>query len=194
MRFALVLCLGGLLFAQTGFATAIEGDPAAGRKKAGQCRTCHGINGYAQIPIAPHIGGEPVSYLKSQLEAFRSGARFNEMMSVVVKNLSDQDIADLAVWFASQEVEAKLPVGIRADAAPENCVDCHGANGIATLENAPNLAAESVVYLETQLKAFRSGKRKNETMSGIAGGLSDKEIRSFSEWYSAMEITIEPPQ
>lgn len=192
MRLALLLGLGGIFFAQTAYGASVEGYPASGRSKASQCRTCHGLNGYAQIPVAPHIGGESVSYLMAQLKAFRSGERVNEMMSVVAKNLSDQDIADLAAWYASQNADAELPAGINADAAPSACTACHGANGIAVVENAPNLAAESVIYLETQLKAFRSGKRTSEIMSSIAEGLSDEEIRNVSEWYSAIELTIEP--
>jgi cytochrome c553 len=194
MQLGLLLGLGGIFFAQTGYAAGVEGDPAAGRGKAGQCRTCHGIDGYARIPVAPHIGGEPASYLAAQLEAFRSGERVSEMMSVVARNLSDEDIADLVAWYASQKADASLPAGVSADAAPGPCVACHGANGIATVENAPNLAAESVLYLETQLKAFRSGKRPSEIMSGIAEGLSDEEIRNFAEWYSVVELTIEPAQ
>lgn len=192
MRLALILGLGGILFAQTVCAAGADGDPAAGRRKAVQCRTCHGIDGYASIPIAPHIGGESAGYLAAQLEAFRSGARVNEMMSVVAAALSDQDIADLASWYASQTASAELPAGANADAAPAACVSCHGANGIATIENAPNLAGESVIYLDTQLKAFRSGKRTSEIMSAIAEGLSDEDIRNSAEWYSAIKLTIEP--
>jgi cytochrome c553 len=60
------------------------------------------------------------------------------------------------------------------------------------MEGAPNLAGESVIYLDTQLKAFRSGKRTNEIMSAIAEGLSDEEIRSAADWYSGIKLTIEP--
>jgi cytochrome c553 len=192
MRLGLLLGLGGIFLAQIACAAGADGDPAAGRGKAGQCRTCHGIEGYARIPIAPHIGGEPASYLAAQLEAFRNGERVSEMMSVVARTLSDQDIADLAAWYASQKADASLPAGANADAAPGLCVACHGANGIATAVDAPNLAAESVIYLETQLKAFRSGKRPSEIMSAIAASLSDEDIRDSAEWYAAIELTIEP--
>lgn len=84
-------------------------DAAAGREKARQCRTCHGLDGIARIPIAPHIAGESRIYLETQLKAFRSGKRQHEIMSVIAKDLSDTDIADLAAWYASIEITATMP-------------------------------------------------------------------------------------
>ena len=72
---------------------ASANDPQAGRKKAAACKTCHGIDGIAKIPIAPHIAGESKVYLQTQLKAFRSGKRQHEMMSVVAKQLPDEDIS-----------------------------------------------------------------------------------------------------
>lgn len=89
--------------------TATAADAAAGRQKARQCQTCHGIDGIARIPIAPHIAGESEIYLATQLKAFRSGKREHEIMSVVAKDLSDEDIADLAAWYASIEFSVTLP-------------------------------------------------------------------------------------
>lgn len=189
--------LGGVFLAQA-FAShaladeAIAGDPAAGRKAAGMCRTCHGVDGYARIPIAPHIGGEPAPYLVHQLTAFRDGTRTHEMMSVVAKSLTDQQIADLAAWYASQVALASLPEGVSEDAAPESCVACHGATGLSELEDAPNLAGETVMYIDTQLKAFRTGKRSHEIMSAIAADLSNEDIRSLAEWYADIDLKIEP--
>lgn len=84
-------------------------DAEAGRQKARQCQTCHGIDGIAKIPIAPHIAGENEIYLITQLKAFRSGKRTHEIMSVVAAALSDEDMADLAAWYASIEITATLP-------------------------------------------------------------------------------------
>ncbi|WP_152205257.1 c-type cytochrome [Marinobacter changyiensis] len=84
-------------------------DPAEGRKLAAQCKTCHGLDGIAKIPIAPHLAGESQIYIEKQLKAFRSGQRVNEMMSVVAKNLTDQQISDLAAWYQSIEITAKMP-------------------------------------------------------------------------------------
>ena len=94
MRAAALILLGGLTLA--GGTSVSAGDPAEGRKVANMCRTCHGIDGLAQIPIAPNIGGEPEAYLESQLMAFKTGAREHEMMSVVAAGLSAQQISDVA--------------------------------------------------------------------------------------------------
>ncbi len=109
--------------------------------------------------IAPHIGGEPETYIASQLHAFREGTRTHEMMSVVAKSLSDQQIADLAAWYSAHVPTATLTAD--AEGAPEVCVACHGANGIGVAEDVPNLAGETNIYIDTQLKAFRGGKRQS---------------------------------
>ncbi len=191
---AFILGLGGVFLAQTAFAEDIAGDPEAGRKLAGQCRTCHGIDGFAKIPIAPHIGGENPAYIMHQLTAFRDGTRTHEMMTVVAKNLDDAAIANLAAWYSSQTPVAKLSAGQSPEDAPEGCVACHGADGIAQIEDAPNLAGETTMYIDTQLKAFRTGKRTHEIMSGIAAEMSNAEIRAVAEWYAAVEFKVNPPQ
>lgn len=92
-------------------ATAAQAaDAKAGRTLAGQqCQTCHGLDGIAQIPIAPNLAAESEIYVQTQLKAFRSGKRENEMMSVVAKELTDDQIADLAAWYASIKITAQMP-------------------------------------------------------------------------------------
>ena len=188
MRAALTLALGGVLLAGAALA---DGDPAAGQKVAGMCRTCHGLDGFARIPIAPHIGGEPAAYLERQLQAFRDGSREHEMMSVVAAGLSDTQISDVAAWYAAHT--AQVSAVADPDTAPDLCVACHGADGLVVMEDAPHLAGETNIYLETQLKAFRSGKRTHDIMSGIAAGMSDEEIRAVSNYYAGLDLTIAPP-
>ena len=91
------------------FCGALAADAAAGKEKASACRTCHGIDGIAKIPIAPHIAGESEIYLQTQLKAFRSGKRVHEIMSVIAKDMSDEDIADLAAWYGSIKITATMP-------------------------------------------------------------------------------------
>ena len=88
---------------------AHAGDAAAGKTKAKLCRTCHGIDGIARIPIAPHIAGESEVYLETQLKAFRSGKRTHEIMSVIAAKLTDEDIVDLAAWYSSIKITAEMP-------------------------------------------------------------------------------------
>jgi len=88
---------------------AAAGDVAAGRQKALACQTCHGLDGLSKLPEAPHLAGQPEAYLVKALNDYREGARRNEMMSVVAPALSDQDVADLAAYFAAIEIETKPP-------------------------------------------------------------------------------------
>lgn len=84
-------------------------DAAAGRAKAAACSVCHGPLGLSNAPDAPHLAGQPAMYLAAQLRAYRSGARKHEVMAVMARPLSDDDIANLAAWFASIRVEAQAP-------------------------------------------------------------------------------------
>jgi cytochrome c553 len=81
----------------------------AGRQKALACQTCHGMDGAAKIPEAPNLAGQSEIYLIKSLQDYRSGARKNEMMSIVVQSLKDQDIADLAAYFAAIPVTLGEP-------------------------------------------------------------------------------------
>ncbi|PSC04008.1 cytochrome C [Alsobacter soli] len=90
-------------------ASAKAADPKAGRQKALQCQTCHGLDGRSKLPEAPNLAGQVETYLAKALKDYKTGARKNDMMSVVAPNLSDADIADLAAYYASIEVEVKRP-------------------------------------------------------------------------------------
>ncbi len=90
-------------------APADAGDVTAGRRKALQCQTCHGLDGLSKLPEAPHLAGQPEQYLVKSLDEYRKGARKNEMMTIVVKDLSDQDIADLAAYYGAIEISTKPP-------------------------------------------------------------------------------------
>jgi len=85
------------------------GDVKAGRQKALACQTCHGMDGAAKIPEAPNLAGQSEIYLVRSLQDYRSGARKNDMMSIVVQTLKDEDIADLAAYFAAIPVTLGEP-------------------------------------------------------------------------------------
>ena len=84
-------------------------DAARGRAKAEACVACHGADGIAAMPAVPHLAGQPEDYLAEQLRQFRSGRRQSEVMAIIAKPLTDDDVADLAAWFASFRLEAKVP-------------------------------------------------------------------------------------
>lgn len=77
------------------------GDPAAGQAKAGVCAACHGVDGISMIPMYPNLKGQHAAYLAKQMKDFRSGTRNDPVMGAQAKLLSDQDIENLAAYFAS---------------------------------------------------------------------------------------------
>lgn len=93
----MVLAVMGAASAQAG------GDAKAGQEKAATCAACHGADGVSQIPTNPTLAGQYPSYLEHALKSYRSGERENAIMAGFAAQLSDQDIADLAAWFASQK-------------------------------------------------------------------------------------------
>jgi cytochrome c553 len=88
---------------------AAAADVKAGRQKALQCQTCHGLDGQAKLPEAPSLAGQNEIYLAKALKDYRGGARQNEMMSVVSRALKDEDIADLAAYYAAIPVTVGTP-------------------------------------------------------------------------------------
>jgi cytochrome c553 len=102
-------CFLGVAFVIGAAGPASAADPAAGRDKARQCQTCHGLDGVGRMPDVPNIGGESEIYLTKQMRDFRSGERRHEQMSIIAGGLSDDDIADLAAYYASIEFTVKVP-------------------------------------------------------------------------------------
>jgi cytochrome c553 len=88
-------------------ATAIAGDPDAGRQKAAACRPCHGLDGMSRRPDSPHIAGQIDMYLQEQLRKYRSGERPHPVMGVVTQGLSDSDIDDLAAFYSGIRIRVE---------------------------------------------------------------------------------------
>lgn len=100
------LCLLGPTLA----GEAAAGDARQGRQKAaGTCQGCHGMDGLSKNPESPNLAGQVESYLVRTLTAYRSGERRNESMNIVAKELADADIADLAAYYASIQVDVVPP-------------------------------------------------------------------------------------
>ncbi len=102
-RLAATLCMTAALL------PAHANNVEAGRQKAQACTVCHGPLGLSSAPDAPHLAGQPALYTAAQLRAYRSGARKHEVMAVMAKPLTDDDIANLAAWFASLRVDVQPP-------------------------------------------------------------------------------------
>jgi cytochrome c553 len=85
--------------------SANAGDIALGQKKAtAACAVCHGPLGLASMPSAPHLAGQVPDYLALQLKNYRSGRRAHEVMAVIARQLTDDDISDLAAWYGSIKI------------------------------------------------------------------------------------------
>jgi cytochrome c553 len=87
-----------------------QGDPRAGRRLAGGlCAVCHGTNGIAVQADAPNLAGQNPIYVAIQLRAYRDGRRQHEQMAIIARGLTDEQISDLAAWFAAIEVSVNVP-------------------------------------------------------------------------------------
>jgi cytochrome c553 len=106
--FIIVVAACGLSVGAAG-ASLAAGDIAAGRQKALMCQTCHGLDGKAKIPEAPSLAGQSAVYLAKALNDYRTGARKNDMMSLVAPTLKDKDVDDLAAYYSAIEVTVSPP-------------------------------------------------------------------------------------
>lgn len=195
--------LATLLIATHGVANA--GDAVAGKTKAAACGACHNVDGNSLNPIWPKIAGQHEGYLAKQLKEFQIGmntggksGRFEASMSAMAAPLSDEDIADVAAYFASQTVQlagvkpeyaalgAKLYRGGDMSRGVPACTACHGPNGKGMASaKFPALGGQHVDYTIAQLKAFRDGKRANDPngmMRGAAKNLTDAQIEALAHY------------
>lgn len=105
--FGALVC--GLLLVSGSVGTVWAKDLAAGKKAARQCNVCHGKNGIATNPEAPNLAGESAIYIEKQLMAFRKGERKHRQMTIVAQMLKDEDIRNLANWYAAMKVTVEVP-------------------------------------------------------------------------------------
>ncbi len=103
---ALIGCAAALAF---GPAETRAADAAAGKAKAQMCSVCHGLDGIGRNPDVPNLAGESTIYVSKQLKAYRDGERQHEQMSIIAQSLTDEDIANLAAWYAGLKVTVEMP-------------------------------------------------------------------------------------
>ncbi len=167
---------------------AAPGDAAEGGAKAAACAGCHGAAGVSVNLPGPSLAGQNEGYLGDALKAYESGARNNPMMSAAGRGLSDQDIGNLAAYYAGLKCESALTADRQtasaSRAAASKCIACHGADGHSSNRSWPNLVGMSEDYLVNALKAYKEDARKNPMMAGIAKDLSDTDIDNVAAYYS----------
>ena len=162
------------------------------------CIACHGPEGRSETPSQfPNLAGQSPAAIFKELRDFRSGDRQSPFMQPIAQALNDQQMADVAAYYAAQSASgapaaAALPakiVIIARDGDPDraipSCDSCHGANHSGP-EGAPILVGQSVDYLEKQLKDFADSQRHNdlyERMRIIASQLTAQEKHELAVYY-----------
>lgn len=180
-----------------------EGDPAAGQAKAGTCLACHGPDGNSVNPQWPKLAGQHPGYTKKQLVEFQSGEmRRDAMMEPMIANLSEQDMEDLAVFYAIQprtggfaseeraELGERIYRGGNLETRVAACIGCHGPRGLGDpLAGFPSLAGQHAAYVVLQLEAFRSGERSNDIngmMQDVARWMTRDEMLAVAEYIAGL--------
>ncbi len=185
-RQKLLALMPALLLSATAFAA--DGDAGRGQKLAYTCLGCHGIenykNAYPKYSV-PKLGGQNAAYIMAALEEYQSGSRWHPTMKGYAAGLSPQDRADLAAWFSAiaPVQSAAKPVGT-LPAAAAACTACHGADGVGTLDEYPNLAGQHADYLAQALNDYRLGKRQNPIMGTFAQQLTHEDIAAIAGYFS----------
>lgn len=169
---------------------AAAGNAERGATLAYTCLGCHAIPNYKNIyPTysVPKLRGQTPEYLVLSLQAYRNKERSHGTMHAQAVSMSDQDMADIAAYFAGEPVKsdpAAKPVGTAPEAAAI-CVSCHGNDGVGITPEYPTLAGQHADYLRRALTDYKRGGRKNAVMAGFAGALSDADIQALARFYAA---------
>ena len=180
------LGLGIVLSASSMLASA-EGNAKKGAELAYTCLGCHGIPNYKNVYPnyrVPKVGGQHVAYLESALKAYASGERSHPTMYAQASSMSDQDRADIAAYLAAQPLKPAKQVAGTPPAATQVCVACHGPDGVSPTAEYPVIAGQHADYIEHSLRDYKSGKRKNPIMAGIAAGIKDEDIPALAAFFS----------
>ena len=183
----------------------VEGSVEDGKAKALTCTACHGPEGNSVNPLWPNIAGQNAPYLQAQLKAFKEGVRQDPLMTSQAMLLSDEDMADLAVYFESLPMAAQavknpgsvalgesLYRGGNLDSGVAACIACHGPGGDGNpAAKYPALRGQHADYTAKQLRDYASGARtsdgKTRVMRDIATRLSDDEIAAISSYVQGLK-------
>lgn len=185
----------------TGVAHA-AGDAAAGQQKTAVCAACHSADGNSVAPNFPKLAGQNENYLLKQLKDIQGGARSIPEMTGLLNGMSEQDLADISAYFASQTVqigqaaadqveagEAIYRAGI-AEKGVAACTACHSPTGIGNnAAGFPALGGQHATYIESSLKKFAAGERNNDPsamMRDIAVKLNEAEMKAVSQYVQGL--------
>lgn len=178
------------------------GDPAKGKTLSQTCAACHNADGNSVNPVWPKLAGQHAGYIIKQLNDFKDGKRVNAQMTPMVASLSEEGVADLAAFYASQttkpgsakpeliESGQKLYRAGDAESGIPSCMACHGPSGAGNPSALyPALAGQHAAYTILQLKAFKAEERSNDTnevMRSIASSMTNAQIEAVSEYIQGL--------
>ena len=182
-------------------APAAKPDLAKGQALSTQvCAACHTADGSRGSPANPILAGQHPEYLVKQLQEFKSGKRANAIMKGFASTLSDDDMKNVAAFYASKSAKPgfskdkelvklgeKIYRGGIADKAVPACAGCHSPNGAGIPSQYPRLSGQHADYTASQLQQFRGGVRLNSAqMTGVAAKLNDREIKAVSDYIAGL--------
>jgi cytochrome c553 len=198
--------VAGAMLAVIGIAhagAAAVGDASRGQAAAGVCAACHGPDGNSLVPENPSLAAQHPEYLYKQLRNFKTGERKNPIMNGIAATLSDEQMHDLAAYFAGQKARLgstsdlklasagqKLYKGGNTRSGVAPCAGCHSPTGDGIPAQYPRLKGQHAKYTLAQLQAFRSGDRNNDAgtmMRSIAGKLTDAEMTAVAEYVYSLK-------
>ncbi len=211
----MTLAMSGLMpGAQAASVTMPAGVIKAGEAASTQCAACHNADGNSGAPNFPRLAGQGAKYIFKQLTDFKSGRRQNAIMQGQVANLTEQQMANLAVYFSSKKAGVdlanpapiaageKLYRGGNAASGVVPCAGCHGPGGKGNPFAAfPKIGGQHAEYVKAQLQAFRAAGRNDSTgikrtndgtkpeespMQMVASKLSDTDIELLSNYVSGL--------
>jgi cytochrome c553 len=167
----------------------LQGDPKRGKELSYTCLGCHGVDGYKNAYpnySVPRLRGQHPEYIIAALHGYRDGDRSHLTMHSEASTLSDQDMADIASYFAGKPLVSDHTVKTEgsAPASAALCVSCHGQDGIAIAPMYPSLAGQHEDYLKRALDEYRHGGRKNPIMVQFAANLKDADIAAIASFFS----------
>lgn len=179
-----------------------SGNPVAGKDKSLLCQGCHGEEGISVEPLIPKLAGQYAGYIAKQVHDFQNGFRSNPIMNGMAATVSDEDLPDIAAYFASRNkmkgdgsgnaLGKKLFLNGDMTRMMVACVNCHGVNGKGkTPDNHvfPVLGGQQKEYLRGQLITFRQGARANSPggiMNIVTQKMTDPEIEALAEYISGL--------